>query len=104
MPLVSSVSLPNCNVDDIDDKYYEYVDRLNIISTVMIDIPSLTSLTSSTSSTSSTTIDSNTKSIIEKIIIEKEYKCYLRGFTIDDDDNVVKFLGNNSNNQYNNVK
>jgi len=90
MPLVSLISLPNnISLNDIDDKYFEYVDRLNIIGSVMVDIPPA----SLSSSSSSTTIDANTNSIIEKFIIEKEYKCYLRGFSIDDDDNVVKFLG-----------
>ena len=95
MPLVSLISLPNnISVNDIDDKYFEYVDRLNIIGSVMVDIPSASSSSSSTTTTTTTTtIDANTKSIIEKFIIEKEYKCYLRGFSIDDDDNVVKFLG-----------
>ena len=95
MPLVSLISLPNnISVNDIDDEYFEYVDRLNIIGSVMVDIPPASLSSSSSSSSSSTaTIDANTKSIIEKFIIEKEYKCYLRGFSIDDDDNVVKFLG-----------
>ena len=89
MPLVSSVSLPLCNVYDVDDKYYDYLDRLNIIGSIMLEIPS-------SSSSSSSLIDDNTVSIIMKLIDEKGYKCNLRGFNIDNDDIVVKFLGNST--------
>jgi hypothetical protein len=86
MPLVSSVSLPLCNVNDVDDKYYDYLDRLNIIGSIMLEIPS----------SSSSLIDDNIVSIIMKLIDEKGYKCNLRGFNIDNDDIVVKFLGNST--------
>lgn len=85
MPLVSSVELPLCNVNDVDNNYYDYLDRLNIIGSIMLEIPS---------SLLSSLLDDNTISIVMKLIDEKGYKCNLRGFSIDNDDVVVKFLGN----------